>query len=339
MIQRIPRPLRLIALLGVVVALALAHLATGSSASVAETWAAMFGSGDPLTAQIVHELRMPRVLVGAGAGMCLGMAGVVLQAVLRNPLASTDVTGVGSGAVLGAVAATLMGGDFTSPARLVLVAMIGGTLGGAALWLFATRVGSDPVRLVVVGVMVSAALAGASMVLLTARPQLTGSMTQWLIGSLNGRTWAHWAALWPWLLAASVAGLLVSAVIQVLAVDDDHGSAIGLAVSPWRSAVLLVAVVLTAVAIASVGAMAFVGLLAPHAARALFGADLRFALPAAGLFGAATVCAADVVAQTVTSWAADPARAGIPTGAVTAVIGAVVLIRVARRSSTTGGQR
>ncbi|MER7012219.1 iron ABC transporter permease [Saccharopolyspora sp. NPDC000359] len=337
MIRRIPRSLRLILLLAAVVVLALAHLATGSTASAAETWAAVLGGADPLTAQIVRELRMPRVLVGAGAGMCLGMAGVVLQSVLRNPLASPDVTGVGSGAVLGAVAATLVGGDFTAPTRLVLVAVVGGTLGGGALWLVALRAGSDPVRLVVVGVVVSAALGGGSMVLLTARPQLTGSMTQWLVGSLNGRTWAHWSALWPWLLVAAVAGLLVAAVLQVLSVDDDHGRAVGLAVSPWRSAVLLVAVVLTAVAIASVGAMAFVGLLAPHAARALFGADLRYALPAAGLLGAATVCGADVLAQTVTSWVADPARAGVPTGAVTAVLGAVVLIRVARRTSTTGG--
>ncbi|MER7083245.1 iron complex transport system permease protein [Saccharopolyspora kobensis] len=337
MIQRIPRPLRLGVLLGAVLALASAHLATGSTASAAETWAAVFGHSDRLTAQIVHDLRMPRMLVGAGAGMCLGMAGVVLQAVLRNPLASPDVTGVGSGAVLGAVAATLIGGDLASPDRMILVAVVGGTLGGAVLWLVAMRAGTDPVRLVVIGVMVSAAFSGGSMVLLTARPQLTGSMTQWLIGSLNGRTWAHWSALWPWLLTAAVAGLLVSAVIQLLSVDDDHGHAVGLAVSPWRSAVLLVAVVLTAVAIASVGAMAFVGLLAPHAARALFGADLRFALPAAGMLGAAAVCGADVVAQTVTSWAADPSHAGVPTGAVTAVLGAVVLIRVARRTSTTGG--
>ncbi|MGW3472715.1 FecCD family ABC transporter permease [Saccharopolyspora sp. NPDC000995] len=338
MIARIPRPLRLITLLVVVVVFAMAHLATGSTVSATETWAAVFGHADRLTTQIVHDLRAPRVLVGAGSGMCLGMAGIVLQTVLRNPLASPDVTGVGSGAVLGAVAATLVGGDFASPARMILVAAVGGALGGGALWLVAVRTGSEPMRLVVIGVVVSAALGGGTMVLLTARPQLTGSTTQWLIGSLNGRTWAHWSALWPWLLLVSASGLLVSMVIQVLAVDDDHGRAVGLAVAPWRSAVLLIAVVMTAVAIASVGAMAFVGLLAPHAARALFGADHRFALPAAGLLGAATVCGADVVAQAVTSWAAERALAGVPTGAVTAVIGAVVLIRVARTTPTAGGK-
>ncbi|MFI0462638.1 FecCD family ABC transporter permease [Saccharopolyspora sp. 5N102] len=338
MSARWARPLLLIALVAGLLAAVAAQLATGSAVSATSTWSAVFGEADPLTTQIVHDLRMPRVLVGAGAGACLGIAGIALQVVLRNPLASPDVTGVGSGAVLGAVVTTSVGGDFASPTAMVLVAIVGGTLGGGALWLVSLRAGSDPVRLAVIGVVVSAALGGVTLVLFTARPQLTGSMTRWLIGSLNGRTGSHWSALWPWLVVAAVSGLLVSAVLQVLAIDDDHGRGIGLAVAPWRSAVLLVAVLATAVAIASVGAMAFVGLLAPHAARAMFGADHRFALPASALLGAATVCGADSVAQEITARVPGTALAGMPTGAVTALIGAAVLVRVARRTTVIGGR-
>ena len=189
-------------------------------------------------------------------------------------------------------------------------------------------------RLVVLGVLVSAVLGGTTLVLLTARPQLTGSMTRWLVGSLNGRGWEHWAALWPALAVSLVAGLLLAGVLGLLSVDDDHARALGLAVSRWRSAVLLVAVVATAASVAAAGLLAFVGLLAPHAARAVAGADHRVLLPLAALTGAGTVAAADVAAQLLTAAVpGDAGRIGVPAGAVTAVFGAAVLIGIVRRRS------
>ncbi|SHF58304.1 FecCD family ABC transporter permease [Streptoalloteichus hindustanus] len=280
--------------------------------------------GEQVDERIVLELRLPRVLVGLGAGACLGIAGAVMQAVLRNPLAAPEATGVGSGAVLGAVVVTVFGGAATSPVGVIATAVLGGVVGGGVLWVIAARAGSDPVRLAVVGVLVSAVLAGLTLVLLTARPQLAGSMTRWLVGSLNGRTWEHWAALWPCLLAVAVAAVLLAPVLEVLAVDDDHARVVGLAVGPWRSAVLLLAVMATAAAVATTGALAFVGLLAPHAARSWVGADPRVAVPVSAVFGAGTVTAADSLAQAVP---------GVPTGAVTALLGACVLVMVARRTS------
>ncbi|MDE1438015.1 iron chelate uptake ABC transporter family permease subunit, partial [Bacillus licheniformis] len=150
---------------------------------------------------LVRELRAPRVLVGLAAGACLGVAGTVLQAVLRNPLASPEVTGVGSGAVLGAVLGTVLGGPVGTPLGVLGVALLGGPLGGGVLWLLAGRAAgpgtADPLRMAVVGVRVSAVLGGTTLLLLTARPQLAGSMVRWLVGSLNGRGWEHWDALWP----------------------------------------------------------------------------------------------------------------------------------------------
>ncbi|MFC5996332.1 FecCD family ABC transporter permease [Pseudonocardia hispaniensis] len=323
------------ALLVLLVALAAAgQLLVGTSVGPAEAVAALLGRADPLTTSIVLDLRAPRVLIGLAAGACLGLAGAVLQAVLRNPLASPEVTGVGSGAVLGAVAASLVGGALAGPAGMVATAVLGGTLGAGVVWLVAARAGTDPLRLAVLGVLVSSVLAGTTLVLLTARPQLTGSMTRWLIGSLSGRGWEHWAALWPVLLGCLLGGFAFAVVLGLLAVDDDHARGVGLAVSPYRGAALLLAVLATAAAVASVGALVFVGLLAPHAARALVGADHRVLLPAAAVAGAATVAGADFVAQLITRTAAGEAgRIGVPAGAVTALAGAVVLIGIVRRRS------
>ncbi|MGO1055771.1 FecCD family ABC transporter permease [Crossiella sp. CA198] len=314
---------------------ALAQLSVGSSVGPLNTLGALFGSGTELELTIVGELRLPRMLVALGTGACLGLGGVVLQAVLRNPLASPEVTGVGSGAVLGAVTATVFGLAGTA-SGLTAAAVLGGVLGGAALWLIASRAGADPLRLVVLGVLVSAVLAGLSLVLLTARPQLAGAAARWLVGSLNGRTWEHWHALWPWLLAVVLVLALVAPALDLLAVDDDHARGVGLAVTPWRSLALLGAVLATAAAVAAVGAVAFVGLLAPHAARLLAGAEHRLLLPAAGIAGAASVCGADFLAQAVTLLvpASGSQRLGVPVGAVTALAGAVVLIVVARRFSS-----
>ncbi|MBP2475375.1 iron complex transport system permease protein [Crossiella equi] len=313
----------------------LAELVSGSSLGPLTALRALFGEGTETQLLIVHELRLPRTLIAIGTGACLGLAGVVLQAVLRNPMASPEVTGVGSGAVLGAVAATVAGlADL--PAALTALAVLGGVVGGASLWLVAGRVGADPMRLVVLGVMVSAVLAGLSLVLLTARPQLAGAAARWLVGTINARTWEHWHALWPWLLVVLLLFLLVGPALDLLAVDDDHARGLGLAVTPWRVFALLGAVLATAAAVGAVGAVAFVGLLAPHAARALAGAEHRLLLPAAALAGAVCVTGADFLAQNLTALVpmVGSQRLGIPVGAVTALAGAVVLIVVARRYSS-----
>lgn len=317
---------------------AVTGLLAGGAVAPGEVWPALTGGDvDPTTRHVVQQLRVPRVLVALVAGACLGLAGLVLQAALRNPLAGPEVTGVTPGAVLGAVAASGAGlAGWDSPTAVVVAAVAGGCAGAGLLRLLAGRDRADPAAVAVHGVLVSAVLGGLTAMVLLVAPGELGSVVQWLVGTTEARTWEHWALLWPWALAWGLAACLTAGPLMLLRCGEDVARAAGLASSRARGLALACAVGLTAGAVAAVGALGFVGLLVPHVALALLGADLRLALPGAALAGAVAVCGADAVAQLASraavSWGAE--RLSIPVGAVTTAVGAAVLLVVARRHTT-----
>ncbi|SCL71245.1 iron complex transport system permease protein [Micromonospora citrea] len=290
---------------------------------------------DAVEQRILVELRLPRLVTALLAGAGLGAAGLLMQAVLRNPLAAPELTGVNPGAVLGVLAGIQVGlvpAD-SAPGALV-AALTGGTLGGTLMWLLARR--RAPAEVAAYGLLGSAALAGVTTLLLAYEPSRFGNALRWLVGTVEGRVWAHVQTAWPWLAAALVVAWLCSAALGVLAAGDGHAAALGLAPRRARAVGIALAVALAAGAVALAGALAFVGLVVPHVARAMCGADLRRAVPAAALLGATAVVGADVLAQVLTvavqSGSAGQ-RLGVPAGAVTALLGAVALVVVARRSS------
>ncbi|MEV5409825.1 iron ABC transporter permease [Thermopolyspora sp. NPDC052614] len=323
------------ALLLAVPLVAMADLAAGRALTGAELWQALTdAAADPIARHLVWQVRPPRVLVALGAGAGLGLAGLILQAALRNPLAAPEVTGVTPGAVLGAVAATAAGvADWASPAAVVLAAVAGGCGGAGLLWLTAGRAGADPAAAAVYGVLVSAALGGLTAVILLAAPGELGGFVQWMVGTTEARTWEHWTLLWPWTLCWGVAACLAAGPLMLLRCGERVAEAAGLVPARARGFALACAVALTAGAVASVGALGFVGLVVPHAALALLGSDLRLALPGVAVAGAVAVCGADAVAQLasrmVTAWGAE--QLSVPVGAVTTCVGAAVLLFVARR--------
>ncbi|GLW11515.1 hypothetical protein Misp01_66430 [Microtetraspora sp. NBRC 13810] len=314
---------------------AVTDLAAGRALTVGELWQALTGGAvDPVARHLVWRVRLPRVLVALGAGASLGLAGLILQAALRNPLAAPEVTGVTPGAVLGAVAATGAGlANWASPAAVMIAAVAGGCGGAGLLWLLTGRARSDPASMAVYGVLVSAALGGLTAVMLLAAPGELGSFVQWMVGTTEARTWQHWTLLWPWALCWGVVACLTASPLMLLRCGERVAEAAGLVPARARGFALLCAVALTAGAVASVGALGFVGLVVPHAALALLGADLRIALPGVALTGAVAVCGADAVAQlvsrAVTAWGAE--HLSVPVGAVTTCVGALVLLFVARR--------
>ncbi|MFD9947463.1 FecCD family ABC transporter permease [Nonomuraea sp. NPDC059023] len=322
-------------LLVAVLVAAMADLAAGRALTVGALWQALTGGAvDPITHHLVWQVRLPRVLVALGAGASLGLAGLILQAALRNPLAAPEVTGVTPGAVLGAVAATGLGlANWASPVAVVIAAVAGGCGGAGLLWLLSGRARADPAATAVYGVLVSAVLGGLTSVILLAAPGELGSFVQWMVGTTEARTWQHWTLLWPWALCWGVVACLTAGPLMLLRCGERVAEAAGLVPSRARGFALLCAVALTAGAVASVGALGFVGLVVPHVALALFGADLRTALPGAALVGAVAVCGADAAAQllsrAVTAWGAE--HLSVPVGAVTTCVGAVVLLFIVRR--------
>ncbi|MGI8588508.1 MAG: FecCD family ABC transporter permease [Chloroflexia bacterium] len=303
--------------------------------SSADLFRVLSGQGqavDPVVYTVVWELRLPRALVAMLAGAMLALAGAILQAITRNPLAEPDLTGASSGGVLLAVLwlsrHELVGWDF-APGGLELpfVAAIGSMAAGGLVYSLSRRKGTHPARLILTGVLVTTVLKACTSLILLRNQNASGSILLWIIGSLNGRTWAQWNLLWPWALIMLPLGLACAGVANVLHLGDDVATGLGLRAELGRGLMLLTAVLLTAGAVSVVGALGFLGLLAPHITRRLVGGDARRVFPLSAIFGAALLLAADIVTRTAT----QPLE--LPVGAVLALLGAPLLMLLVRREA------
>ena len=295
------------------------------------------GLADPTDRTIVRELRLPRAILGLLVGCMLGLSGALLQVVMRNRLAEPGLTGVSAGGILAAVLFLAGVWGLPPPGRFLPFVVLLGALAGGMLVLFTTSVRGriDPLRLILTAVIVNAVLGSLTSIVMLRSQSALGGILSWLIGSLHGRVWDDvWLAL-PWAAAGIPAGLLAARAANVLQLDDESGRALGLPLQPARVALYGLAAVLAAGAVSVSGAIAFLGLMAPNAARAIAGADARRVLPLAALIGCVLLLAADLVAQSLSIKPPIPsssARVGLPVGAVLAVFGAPLLIALIRRS-------
>jgi iron complex transport system permease protein len=330
--------------LAAVAALLLAYLVlAGDPLPPAEVLAALVGSADAGTAFAVTESRLPRALVALAAGAMLAVSGALLQAVVRNPLAAPELTGVSAGAVVAAVAWTGIAGTGAGRVDLILpaVATAGGALAAGAVYLTARRHGrTDPLRLVLVGAVLAGILAAVTtlLILLTRRDPDDDTFVTWLVGSLTLRSWSELWTLAPYLVLAGV--LLLAAVPRGNLLQLGDGLTHGLGVRPERARILVLAtaVLLAAGAVSVVGAVGFVGLVGPHVARLLGGGDLRRLVPLSALAGGLLLLGADLAARAVrTTWLpfADDAglrAADLPVGVFTALLGVPLFVHLLRRA-------
>lgn len=274
----------------------------------------------------VLDTRAPRVLAALTAGAALALAGATLQAVCRNPLAEPGIIGVTGGAGLGAVAVITLApaaGTFT----LVCAALGGAAAASLLVFGLAARRGLDSDRLVLIGVGVSAAAAAATtFVVVLTDPWNVAKALTWLSGSTYGRTYAQVAPVAVVLLLAAPLLWAARPELDLLSIDDDTPRVVGIRPERARGLLLGVACLLTATAVAAVGVIAFVGLVAPHAARALVGARHSRVLPVAALLGALLVSVADTLGRTVI------APAQLPAGLLAAVLGTPYFVWLLWRS-------
>ncbi len=281
--------------------------------------------GDALSREVILTLRLPRALAAFGCGALLALAGTVLQALLRNPLADPYVLGISGGTGALAMLAMLLGlGSFS----VALFGLAGALLSTLLLFALAWRGGLLPTRLLLAGVILSSVWGALIMLMISAAPDapLRG-MVFWLMGDFSAL--AADLALWP-LLAAFFALLLawpLARGFDAMAQGELTAAALGVPVARLRSFALLLSAVMTATVVMVAGSIGFVGLVTPHLLRLGGLRRHRLLLPAAALAGGTLLLAADVVARTLV------APNQLPVGAITAAIGAPLFLWLLARSN------
>ncbi|GAC78738.1 iron complex transport system permease protein [Gordonia malaquae] len=281
--------------------------------------AAVMGDGSRMETTVVLKWRMPRVVLALVLGALLGASGAIFQSVTRNPLGSPDVIGFNTGAYTGALVVILLIGQ-KGYYETAAGALIGGVATALAVYLLAYKRGVQGFRLIIVGIAVSAMLTSINAwILVKADLDRAMSASVWGAGSLNGLRWDN--ATPVLIVAALCVPLLVVAAVRmpILDLGDDAAKAVGLRAEGTRLYLILVGVVLTAIATAAAGPIAFVSLAAPQIARRLTGAPGVGLAPAA-VMGALLLVASDLVAQR--AFAPTP----LPVGVVTVSVGGIYLV-------------
>jgi ABC-type Fe3+-siderophore transport system permease subunit len=292
------------------------------------------GEGLPLV-QFALDERAPRVAAAVLAGGALALSGTIVQATCRNPLAEPGILGITGGAGLGAViVVTGVSSGFSSGASaagstttMLIAATTGSLVAFGLVYGLAWRHGLDADRLVLIGIGVWYATVSLSTFLLVrSNPWDTPRIYTWLSGSTYGRSWEQVLPVACALLVALPLALMLRRELDLLALDEDTPRLVGIPLERVRLLVLGSAAVLTAMAVAAVGVVGFVGLVAPHIARALVGARSVRVIPVALLIGALLLVVADTIGRTVIS----PAQ--VPAGLVVALIGAPYFVFLLARS-------
>lgn len=279
--------------------------------------------------QIVLNIRLPRILAAALVGAALALVGTVMQALFRNPMADPGIVGVSSGAGLGAVAAIASGAAAAAWFALPLAAFVGALCSTAAVFLFSLRQGrSQMATLLLAGVAATYLTSAATSALIsfTYDRDTLREMLFWLLGGFDNRSWEHVRLLFGPVLVGAAVFLSQARRLNLLLLGEEDAQSLGVPVQSVRAVLLVVAALVTGIAVSVSGLVGFVGLVVPHAARMIAGSDHRLLLPLSGLGGAAFLVLADSAARTLV----QPAELRV--GIVTAFVGAPVFLFVLARS-------
>lgn len=285
----------------------------------------LLGNGTFKEHFVLFEIRLPRIVITLLAGMALALSGAILQGVTRNDLADPGLVGINAGAGVG-VAAFFLGFPIEPGSFVYLIpvcAFVGAFATACLIYAFAysKKEGLQPIRLVLVGVGFSLALSGIMVILTSsADARKVDFIAKWLAGNIWGVDWPFVWALLPWLVLLIPFVLYHSRTLNMLSVDEAVAIGSGVPITKARSGMLLVAVALAASAVSVTGGISFIGLMAPHIARALVGPRFQRFLPVAILLGGFLLVLADTIGRNI----AQPQ--GMAAGLVIALIGAPYFI-------------
>ena len=279
---------------------------------------------------ILIQLRFPRILLGLGVGAALSVTGNSFQAMLKNPLADPYILGVSSGAAFGAILANALA-QMYNPNLVFYVwifAFSFGIIAAAITYLSARRGGKLPAtELILSGVMVNLMFSAGVTFLIVYGWRDIQIATFWLLGSLAGVSWNYVLFVDVVAIASTFFFTMIGKYLNAMSAGEEEASYVGVRVEMLKVIIFAVGTFITAVAVSASGIIGFVGLVVPHIARRLFGADHRISMPASAVLGGVFLVACDTIARA----AFTPAE--MPIGTITALIGAPIFIYVLRRRS------
>ncbi|MDB5956616.1 iron ABC transporter permease [Ramlibacter sp.] len=291
-----------------------------------EPWLDQTGAG--LT--ILWEIRLPRTLGAWAAGGLLGLAGAVAHGLFRNPLADPYLLGSATGAAFAVALLLVLAG--AAPAAAGWAARLGqtgaaflGALAAVAITLVLARGVQHTLRLLLAGVIVGMVFGAAAALLLFLQPELLRTMQAFLLGTTGFLGWGSAALLGAVLAVATAIAIVASRALDALALGETTAASLGVALGPVRLLLVAVMALATGAAVAQVGLVSFIGLVAPHLVRALAQPTHRWLLPLSALAGGVLLLAADILAR----WLLAPRE--LPVGALTAVLGGVYLLALLQR--------
>ncbi|MBM7583516.1 iron complex transport system permease protein [Bacillus pakistanensis] len=280
----------------------------------------LLGQGTFKEEFVLFSIRLPRIIITLLAGMALALSGSILQGITRNDLADPGIIGINSGAGVAIAVFFLFfpidAGSFAY--MLPLVAFIGALLTATLIYVFSynKKVGLQPVRLVLIGVGFSMALSGAMIVLISSAERAkVDFIAKWLAGNIWGTDWPFILAILPWLVILIPFTLFKANRLNLLGLSEPVTIGVGVSIEKERIILLLTAVALAASAVSVTGGIAFIGLMAPHIAKALVGPRNQLFIPVAILLGGWLLLLADTIGRNII----EPD--GIPAGIMIALIG------------------
>ena len=335
----------LFVLLALLAAVIVVSASVGSSGiSVLEVARALVGGGEETSRTIVWNVRVPQIATGIAVGIALAMAGAVMQNVLRNPLASASTLGIAQGASFGAAvaivffqagvqlgAASAVTHTITSPYLVVIFAFLGGIATTAIILLLSRVAGVSPTSLILAGVALSALFtASTALIQYFADDVRIASIVHWTFGSLSRAGWTEIAIIFAFNAIAFVYFTYNRWNYNALESGTATAKSLGVNVDSLILVGMVVSTLISAVAIAFVGTINFIGLIAPHIVRRFIGNDYRFLIPASALMGAVIILVADIASRTI----ASPAL--LPIGALTSFMGAPLFLYLIIRQGKQG---
>jgi len=322
------RVVGLAVLVGILGALIAVSLAVGAISVPPRAVIDAFVAFDPSNTDhlVVRELRLPRTMVGVLVGVSLGLAGALMQAVTRNPLADPGLLGVNAGASFAVVLAGWLFG-IGSVLGLVWFAFAGAAIASLVVYVLGTvgRAGGDPIRMALAGAAMTAFLFALTRAVTLVDQATLDQFRFWAVGSLTGRDADVVWQLLPFAAGGMLGAFAIVRQLNALDMGEQAAAALGVDVARTRVIAGLSIMLLCGSAVAAVGPIAFVGLMIPHAMRTWFGPDQRWLLPACALAGPVLLLACDTVGRVI----APPGE--VQVGIVTAAIGGPVFVLVVRR--------